>query len=144
VQKPTKSAGIRQEAMVKNYFKTRSSGSHETRTVKQVLKPDLLLPADIMLEPRTEPFMLVLPDYLPAQEVQNFQIFLRKVDGVKIGIVGGSSDKGYNIGIQVLKPLNLSEVLSDSNMLPVNRTDKKGDRIILAPNNMSGGIKNST
>lgn len=129
---------------MKKYSKTDLSTSPKIRVIKQVLKPDLSLIADISLAPGTEPVMLVLPGNLPVEEVQEFEKFVRKIDEVKIVIIGGSSDKGYNIGIQVLKPLDLSAVLSASNMIPIKRVHKNGEKIFLATKNTDSGIKNTT
>jgi hypothetical protein len=117
---------------VKLYSKAERSARHEVHVIKQVLKPDMPLTSDIILAPGTETVLLILPDHLTVEEVQIFEKFLNKVDSLKIVIVGGSSDKGHSIGIQILKPLNLSEVLSASNMLPAKRVHKKGEMIILA------------
>jgi hypothetical protein len=128
---------------VKNFFKARSTDSQGAGLIKQILKPDLPLSADFTLVPGTDPLILVLPDHIPPEKVRDLENTLRKIDGVKIAFVGGSLNEGCSIGIQVLKPLVLSDVLSASNMQMVKHLKKNGERIFLAANNNDGVIANN-
>jgi hypothetical protein len=97
----------------------------------QIINPDINLLPDVLLKPGGETVLLILPEPVPIEEVKKFEEFLKDVDSLKIVTTGGSSEEGSNIGIQVLKPVNLNEILGKSNMSIVKHLRKKGERIVL-------------
>jgi hypothetical protein len=98
----------------------------------QFISPDINLIPDVILKPGEETVLLIMPEHIPTEEVKKFENFLRKTDALKIVTTGGSSDEGSNIGIRILSPLNLTELLVDSNMSIIKHLRKKGERIVLS------------
>jgi hypothetical protein len=98
----------------------------------QIINPDINLLPDVILSPGEETVLLILPEHVPSEEVKRFEEFLRKIDALKIVTTGGSSDEGSNIGIRVLNRINLTELLTTSNMSIIKHLRKKGERIVIS------------
>jgi hypothetical protein len=106
--------------------------SAKTDRLDQIINPDINLIPDVILNPSEETVLLIMPEHIPTEEVKKFEKFLRKIDALKIVTTGGSSDEGSNIGIRILSPLNLTEVMVNSNMSIVKHLRKKGERIVIS------------
>jgi hypothetical protein len=123
------------EPMVIEAIKAMEESSPADDGMDQIINPDINLIPDVLLKPGEETVLLLLPEHVPMEEVKKLEEFLRRVDSLKIVTTGGSSEEGSNIGIRILNPLNLSEVLSKSNMLIIKHVRKKGERVVLSLRN---------
>lgn len=98
----------------------------------QIINPDIKLIPDVILEPVEDTILLIFPERVPLEEIKKFEKYLREQEVLKIVTTGGSSDEGSNIGIKILSRVNLTELLSGSNMSIVKHIRKKGERIIVS------------
>ncbi len=98
----------------------------------QIISPDVNLIPDVLLKPGDETVLLILPEHVPVDEVKKFEGYLKKLESLKIVTTGGSSDEGSNIGVRILNPVNLTELLANSNMSIIKHVRKKGERVVLS------------
>jgi sulfite reductase alpha subunit-like flavoprotein len=72
---------------------------------------------------------LVVPSAVTLKHVTQFQEHLRKVDNLKIALVGGSVDEGVIIVVSLEQPVTLIRILNEMPM--VEKVDKKGRNIVI-------------
>jgi hypothetical protein len=108
------------------------TGAETGEQFDQIINADINLIPDVVLNPGEDTVLLILPERVPVEEIKIFEDFLRGQEVLKIVTTGGSSDEGSNIGIRILSKVNLTELLSSSNMSIIKHIHKKGERIVIS------------
>jgi hypothetical protein len=108
------------------------TGAETGEQFDQIINADINLIPDVVLNPGEDTVLLILPERVPVEEIKIFEDFLRGQEVLKIVTTGGSSDEGSNIGLRILSKVNLTELLSSSNMSIIKHIHKKGERIVIS------------